>query len=99
MARTKSVERIADDPAPGWAEHAACLGQDTDLFFAEATGQPTDHSAARAICNTCQVRTDCLNYALNDPSLYNASSGIYGGTTFRQRVQIRRHTRERRAAS
>lgn len=40
---------------------------------------------AKAICAKCPYRMQCLEYAINDPSLL----GIWGGTTERQRRTIR----------
>lgn len=68
---------------PGWMERAACRGEDTDAFLIER-GPRTD--VARAICAVCPVHAACLRYALDDPDLV----GIWGGTTSRERREIRR---------
>lgn len=65
----------------------ACLGADPDLFFPER-GQSTE--PARAICATCVVVEECLEFALQHREL----PGIYGGTSARERRLIRRERRQ-----
>lgn len=42
---------------------------------------------ARRLCTGCPVGNACLTYALADPSL----EGVWGGTTWEERRQIRRN--------
>lgn len=49
---------------------------------------------AKAICDTCPVQPECLHHALTQPEKH----GIWGGTTPRQRQQIRMAKRRGRAA-
>jgi WhiB family transcriptional regulator, redox-sensing transcriptional regulator len=67
----------------GWMRHAACGGMDTEMFFPER-----DHSskAAREVCARCPVRPECLDYALAGGDQF----GIFGGTSERERRQLRR---------
>ena len=44
-----------------WYERAACLEKDADCFFPEKGGSTR---AAKRICQTCTVQTECLEYAL-----------------------------------
>jgi hypothetical protein len=44
-------------------ELAACSGQPIEVFF-PAKGQTA--AAARAICSTCKVQPECLDYARAD---------------------------------
>ncbi len=69
-----------------WMDRAACKGQ-TDLFFTEGSGFHGTQAvqAARQVCARCPVKRECLDYALNDPSL----SGTWAGTTTKQRSEIR----------
>ena len=53
-------------------------------MFITDPGTPTE--PARAVCGACTVRSDCLAYALADPSLV----GLWGGTTEKERRQMRR---------
>lgn len=65
-----------------WRNRADCQGLDPNWWF-PTQGQPTEH--ARQICRGCPVRLACLSAALADPTL----SGIWGGTTGRERQRIR----------
>ena len=49
-----------------WRNSAACRDTDPDLFFPVGqTGPAIDHIAsAKAVCFTCDVRVECLEYSL-----------------------------------
>lgn len=67
-----------------WTEHAACAGQDQQLWFA-GDGRNRNSSTTQqaiAICDTCTVRDDCLQYALELPTPWHH---IYAGLTPQQR--------------
>ena len=68
-----------------WREQAACNDStvDPEWFFPEAPGMAGNR--AKAICNGCGVRDECLSAALWEPL-----RGIWGGTTESQRVAMRR---------
>lgn len=68
---------------PPWMAEAACLGADPDLFFADTT---TAAAAAKAVCATCPVRADCLDYAVAG----NERFGVWGGASVKDRRRIRR---------
>lgn len=65
---------------------AACRTADTDLFY-PPVGAPRTCTAALLICASCPqaCRDACLAYAVA-----NNEPGIWGGTTARQRKEIRR---------
>lgn len=65
-----------------WWDHAACRGWDTSLFF-PVTAPGVE--AARAICQGCPVRGECLEYALDR----NIDDGVWGGQSERTRRRIR----------
>lgn len=69
-----------------WQRHAACQDTDPDIFFDDDA-----HPEAHALCQTCPVITDCLDFAMT-----HSLSGYWGGTTDRQRRAIR--TAQARAA-
>lgn len=70
-----------------WRDHAACLGADTEIFFPRKdSNQTTWFKQARAFCDVCTVRTECLEYALSFPT--HEIVGIWGGTSVRQRLKI-----------
>ena len=66
-----------------WQEQALCRQADPDLFFPER-GSPGD--SAKRVCVDCDVRLDCLEYALANGERY----GIWGGLTERERTRLRR---------
>ncbi len=71
-------------------ERAQCRGHDPELFFPE----PGPHmapamAAAKAICAMCPVVGECLSYALAEVGIV----GVWGGTSVRERVKIRRAQR------
>jgi WhiB family redox-sensing transcriptional regulator len=58
----------------------ACATADPDLFYPIATGivAARQTSEVRRICAVCQVRRQCLGYAME-------THGIWGGTTPEER--------------
>jgi WhiB family redox-sensing transcriptional regulator len=77
-----------------WQAKARCTEADPEIFFPERGGSS---KAARAVCAQCDVRMDCLEYALNNKEQF----GIWGGTSERERRRLRkeRALRRLRAAS
>lgn len=67
-----------------WQQNALCRSHDPELFFANDTGRQT--LDARRICLGCDVRNECLSYALT----HNEQFGVWGGTTQDERAQLRR---------
>jgi WhiB family redox-sensing transcriptional regulator len=66
-------------PQPGeWSENALCAQVDCEIFF-PAKGQPT--TDAKRICRKCEVRQQCLEYALENDIRY----GVFGGLSVKQR--------------
>jgi WhiB family redox-sensing transcriptional regulator len=68
--------------SPGWMGRAACRNIDIDIFF-PVTNEGLDK--ATAVCRDCLVRQECLTFALENSEL----SGVWGGTSDRQRVGLR----------
>lgn len=67
-----------------WRADGACVGTGTDLFFPG----PNDAAAAdmaRAICESCPVRSQCYDHALRHEEF-----GVWAGTSERQRRQLRK---------
>jgi WhiB family redox-sensing transcriptional regulator len=65
-----------------WQDFANCRGADADLFFTER-GAST--RKAKAICDACEVRAECLDYAITTGEKY----GIWGGLSERARRRVR----------
>jgi WhiB family redox-sensing transcriptional regulator len=70
-------------PIDNWEPFANCLGVDPELFFPQR-GEPTE--AAKAVCQLCIVRQECLETALENGEKF----GIWGGLSERERRQIRK---------
>lgn len=75
----------------GWRDQAACLDEDPELFFPDK-GEWAKARQAKAVCQGCAVRGPCLHDALNGPQATNDETGIFGGTTPRERRGLRRRT-------
>jgi WhiB family redox-sensing transcriptional regulator len=71
-----------------WRLDAACAQVDPELFFPEA-GQVPQAAAAKAVCAGCAVRGPCLEAAVHGPQARDDHSGIFAGTTARDRVALR----------
>jgi WhiB family transcriptional regulator, redox-sensing transcriptional regulator len=71
-----------------WRGAAACRSVEPDLFFPiGTTGTALHHiAAAKAVCETCPVIRECLEFALET----NQDSGVWGGTSEEERRQVRR---------
>jgi WhiB family redox-sensing transcriptional regulator len=73
-----------------WRHQAACAGQDPEYWFPiEASGYTPAHKRAVTICRSCPVQAACLNWAMENNEYY----GIWGGTSARQRADLRRDRR------
>lgn len=75
-----TIPLIAPEP---WTAEALCAEADPDAWFPEK-GQPV--AAAKAVCGRCDVRDECLEFALRTREPF----GIYGGMTARERRVLRR---------
>lgn len=69
-------------PETAWRENASCLQYPAVLFFGvDDSESPAERrlreDKAKRICATCQVRRQCLEYALTTREPY----GIWGGLT------------------
>jgi WhiB family redox-sensing transcriptional regulator len=78
----------ARDGERDWRLDAACAEVDPELFFPE-TGQVPQVAQAKAVCAGCAVRGPCLEAALHGPQAREDHSGIFAGTTARERVALR----------
>lgn len=64
-----------------WMSWGLCGEADPELWFPKKGDSPRP---AKAICTDCPVRQECLEYALE-----NSVTGVWGGTTERQRGRMR----------
>ncbi len=70
-----------DIPFKTWFNDASCRGQ-TSLMFPKQHKDITYIAQARALCRTCPVIEDCLEYALEFPPA--DMHGVWAGLTSRQ---------------
>jgi WhiB family redox-sensing transcriptional regulator len=81
-----SIEPLPDPGSllqrPEWHKRAACRGKGVDEFF-----PPEGSSRIRGAiqCARCPVAKECLEYALDQPSL----KGVWAGTSERARHGMR----------
>ena len=80
--RKPSVDEIDDNPL-AWQSDSLCAQTDPEAFFPEKGGSTRD---AKKICTSCEVRAQCLEYAL----LNDERFGIWGGLSERERRRLRR---------
>ena len=67
-----------------WFDEAACRGNDPEAFLVTLRGEGAHLPLALDTCKTCPRPGACLAYGWDD------EWGVYGGTTPRQRVRMRR---------
>ncbi|WP_017793162.1 WhiB family transcriptional regulator [Leucobacter salsicius] len=72
-----------DDDGLAWQADALCAQTDPEAFFPEKGGSTRE---AKRICDTCEVRSECLGYALENDERF----GIWGGLSERERRKLRR---------
>lgn len=86
-ARSRAYKPTSDR-SYGWMDHAACSGEDINLFFPPSAGEEHQPQIeqAKEICRRCPVRAECLEYALMLPIRH----GIFGGLDEVERDLLRR---------
>ncbi|BDY30374.1 transcription factor WhiB [Mycolicibacterium mageritense DSM 44476 = CIP 104973] len=66
-----------------WQERALCAQTDPEAFFPEKGGSTRE---AKRICQGCEVKDACLEYAL----AHDERFGIWGGLSERERRRLKR---------
>jgi WhiB family redox-sensing transcriptional regulator len=74
-------ESFEDDDQ--WQERGLCAQTDPEAFFPEKGGSTRE---AKRICQGCEVRDRCLEYALAKDERF----GIWGGLSERERRRLKR---------
>jgi len=100
LARQVADHRVGRQTRSGrrntWREQAACRGIDPNLFHPR---RGEDTAPAKAVCEDCPVRRECLVYALATVEKH----GIWGGLSERERRPLRsaiaRHLRREAGAA
>lgn len=78
------------------AQRALCADVGPDMFFPEVVSSPVgpnkddyERETAHKVCHFCEVRQECLEYALNN----RIDHGVWGGMTEQERARIIKHRR------
>ena len=66
-----------------WQERALCAQTDPEAFFPEKGGSTRE---AKKVCVSCDVRPECLEYALEHDERF----GIWGGMSERERRRLKK---------
>ncbi|GAA4980009.1 WhiB family transcriptional regulator [Kineococcus glutinatus] len=77
------VQGAEEAEEPGWQELALCAQTDPEAFFPEKGGSTRE---AKRVCGSCEVRAECLEYALANDERF----GIWGGLSERERRRLKR---------
>jgi WhiB family transcriptional regulator, redox-sensing transcriptional regulator len=72
-----------DDVLLSWQDKALCAQTDPEAFFPEKGGSTRE---AKRICVSCEVKQECLEYALMQDERF----GIWGGLSERERRRLKR---------
>ena len=78
-----SVLLAPDDETGAWQERALCAQTDPEIFFPEKGGSTRE---AKRICLGCEVRSECLEYAMDKDERF----GIWGGLSERERRRLKK---------
>ena len=70
-------------PELSWQERALCAQTDPEAFFPEKGGSTRE---AKRVCMSCEVRAECLEYALANDERF----GIWGGLSERERRRVKK---------
>lgn len=72
---------LVDKRSSDWRERALCSQTDPEAFHPEKGGST---KAAKKVCESCDVREECLQWALDT----NERFGIWGGLSERERRKL-----------
>jgi len=76
------------EPEP-WMDGALCTQTDPEMFYPEKGGATRE---AKRICASCDVRSECLLYALNNAERF----GVWGGLSERERRRLQAPAQRRK---
>jgi WhiB family redox-sensing transcriptional regulator len=72
-----------DEGELSWQERSLCAQTDPEAFFPEKGGSTRE---AKKVCVGCEVRSECLEYALANDERF----GIWGGLSERERRKLKK---------
>jgi WhiB family redox-sensing transcriptional regulator len=76
-----------------WRDNAACKNEPAHVWFSDS---PALIEVAKRICGTCEVRRDCLDYAIENREQHGVWGGEDLGGREKERKARRRQLLERR---
>ncbi|RUP36203.1 MAG: WhiB family transcriptional regulator [Gordonia sp. (in: high G+C Gram-positive bacteria)] len=76
-------DALFDEVEDTWQDRALCAQTDPEAFFPEKGGSTRE---AKRICSGCEVKAECLEYALHNDERF----GIWGGLSERERRRLKR---------
>ncbi|MCL1923669.1 MAG: WhiB family transcriptional regulator [Propionibacteriaceae bacterium] len=76
------IAGVAEDVS-AWQTQALCAQTDPEAFFPEKGGSTRE---AKGVCQVCDAKQECLDYALTHDERY----GIWGGLSERERRKLKR---------
>jgi WhiB family redox-sensing transcriptional regulator len=82
MSSMLTLVTQTEEDASAWQARALCAQTDPEAFFPEKGGSTRE---AKSVCRGCEVRQECLEYALAHDERY----GIWGGLSERERRKLR----------
>jgi WhiB family redox-sensing transcriptional regulator len=87
LSNAADIDELADifglPEEASWQERALCSQTDPEAFFPEKGGSTRE---AKKICTGCEVRGECLEYALEHDERF----GIWGGLSERERRRLKK---------
>ena len=78
-----ALDDFMDEGVLSWQDRALCAQTDPEAFFPEKGGSTRE---AKQVCLSCEVRAECLEYALGNDERF----GIWGGLSERERRKLKR---------
>ena len=84
----RSERSTVRSTGPEWRSYAACRLMPAEMFFpVGTTGMAVEDVAeAKGVCTHCEVRSACLNFAIETRQAF----GIWGGTDEDERREMAR---------
>jgi WhiB family redox-sensing transcriptional regulator len=83
VAMSSMTTELEDETLLSWQDKALCAQTDPEAFFPEKGGSTRE---AKRICVSCEVKQECLEYALMQDERF----GIWGGLSERERRRLKR---------
>ena len=77
------VSALFAEAEESWQDRALCAQTDPEAFFPEKGGSTRE---AKRICTGCEVKPECLEYALANDERF----GIWGGLSERERRRLKK---------